>query len=366
MLLPEIVAALASLNRVSGTAGIRSDLMRLPACLFPTIAGVGLQRVLEQVEVEIDNSDIQALIASLQIVQAAFEFAPAYDLDADLRLVTTQTSQAILDAEPRLLRLRSRAPLTTARNLLDHALQNAGTALDSLLTETDDQSDDLVVILPQGVSDTRLIRDTVKSVRQSLTRSVSLPTELLAEPERLNLSLLFSGRFGTLRPFVPVFDSHGCRTLSSPATLAGTLTHTDHTSLFRGGKTLGAFLPLGRFPDPTFGGTIPDLTQPDITNQFLKWKTCYADCYAFAGTAGQTLFLRVQSATFDTVLTLSGPDGRVVEDNDDCLSDSPNSCLPDDTPGGGRLTLPNSGSYTVEVSSCYAEKGGDYTLTIGR
>lgn len=111
-------------------------------------------------------------------------------------------------------------------------------------------------------SDTRLIRDTVKSVRQSLTRSVSLPTELLAEPERLNLSLLFPGRFGTLRPFVPVFDSDGCRTLSSPATLAGTLTHTDHTSLFHGGKTLGAFLPLGRFPDPTFGGTIPDLTQP--------------------------------------------------------------------------------------------------------
>ncbi len=236
VLLPEIVAALASLNRISGTAEIRSDLMRLPACLFPTLAAVGLQRVLEQVEVEIDNSDLQALTASLQIVQAAFELAAAYELDAGLRLVTTQTSPAILDAEPGLLRLRSRAPLTTARNLLEHGLRDAAAALDALLAETDDQSDDLVVILPEGVSDVRLIRDTVESVRQSLTRIVTLPTELLDEPERLNLSLLFSGRFGTLRPFVPTYT----------------------------------FSCLGPFPDPTFGGISPDLTQQDINQQFFK------------------------------------------------------------------------------------------------
>ena len=363
ILLPEIVAAIESLNRIASTAEIRFDLMNLPDCLRSRAEDVGI----EQAEVEIDRSDIQALTAALQLAQATFEIAAAFDLDADLQLVTTQTSRDILDAEPHLLNLRSSAPLTTARNLVEQALTNAGAAIESVLAETDDQSDDVIEVLPEDVSDARLVQDTLESVRQSLRRRVTLPTDLgFDDPERLDLSLLFSGRFRTLRSFIPVFDS-GCRTISIPTTVRGSLTAADASSLFPGRAGLGGtFFPLGRFPDPTFGGTTPDLTQQDINNQLLKGELYYADCYTFAGAAGQLVSLRVQSPAFDTVLALIGPDGRIVDDNDDCFGDSPNSCLPYDTLEGGRLTLPDSGSYTVEVSSYFAEESGDYTLTIGR
>ena len=360
-LLSEIATAIESLSRIASTAEIRFDLMNLPDCLLPRVEDLGI----EQAEVEIDRSDIQALTAALQLAQAAFEIAAAYDLDADLQLVTTQTSRDILDAEPRLLNLRSSAPLTTARNLVEQALMNAGAAIESVLAETDDQSDDVIEVLPEDVSDARLVQDTLESVRQSLRGRVTLPTDLgLDDPERLNLSLLFSGRFGTLRPFIPVFDS-GCRTISIPTALRGSLTTADAESLFLGRTGLGGtFFPLGRFSDPTFGGTTPDLTQRDINNQLLRGEPHYADCYTFSGTTGQSVSLRVQSTAFDTVLFLIGPDGRVVDDNDECFGDSPNSCLPYNAVEGGRLTLPSSGSYTVEVSSYYAEEGGDYTLTV--
>ncbi len=362
VLLPEIATAIESLNRIASTAEVRFDLMNLPDCLRSRLEDFGI----EQAEVEIDRSDIQALTATLQLAQAAFEIAAAYDLDADLQLVTTQTSRAILDAEPRMLNLRSSAPLTTARNLIEQALMKADMAIESVLAETDDQSDDVIEVLPEDASDARLVQDTLESVRQSLRGRVTLPADLgFDDPERLDLRLLFSGRFGTLRPFIPVFDS-GCRTMSSSATLGGTLTHRDQTSLFRNKNTLGTFLPLGRFPDPTFGGTTPDLTQQNINDQLLKWESHYADCYTFSGSTGQSVSLRVQSPAFDTVLVLIGPDGRIVDDNDDCFGDRPNSCLPYDILEGGRLSLPSSGSYTVEVSSYFAEEGGDYTLTIGR
>ena len=361
VLLPEIVAAAGSLNRIPSTAEIRFDLMNLPDCLRSWLEDVGI----EQAEVEIDRSDIQALTAALLLTQAAFEIAAAYDLDADLQLVTTQTSRDILAAEPHLLNLRSSAPLTTARNIVEQALTKAGAAIESVLAETDDQSDDVIEVLPEDVSDARLVQDTLESVRQSLREIVTLPTDLgFDDPERLDLSLLFSGRFGTLQPFIPVFDS-GCRTISMPTTLGGSLTAADTESLFQGRtRTGGTFFPLGRFPDPTFGGTTPDLTQQDINNQFLTGEPYYADCYTFSGTTGQSVSLRVQSTAFDTVLVLIGPDGRVTDDNDDCSGDVPNSCLPYDALEGGRLALPDSGSYTVEVSSYYAEESGDYTLTI--
>ena len=363
-LLPEIVAAIESLNRIASTAEIHFDLMNLPDCLRSALEGLGL----EKVEVEIDGSDIQALTAALQLTQAAFEIAAAYDLDAALQLVTTQTSRDILDVESDLLNLRSSDPLTTARGIVEQALMKAGAAIESVLAETDDQSDDVIEVLPEDASGARLIQDILESVRQSLRGTVTLPMALgLNEPERLNLDLLFSGSFETLRPFIPVWDNSECRTISIPTTLTGTLTPEDPAALFRNKKNFGIHLPLGYFPDPTFGGTSPDLTQQKI-NDFLKWDY-RADCYSFAGRAGQTLFLGASSTAFDTFLFLIGPDGHVIE-NDDCLGASPDSCLPYDALEGGRLTLSTSGSYTVEVSSYRDDldfgetEFGDYTLSI--
>lgn len=361
-LLPEIIAAIESLNRIPSTAELHFDLMKLSKCLLSIVQSLGVK----QIEVEIDRSDIQTLTAALQLTQAAFEILVAYDLDADLRLVTTQSSRDILDAEPSLFTLRSSAPLTLVRNVVEQALMKAGAAIDSVLTETDNQSDDIFMVLPEDVLTARLIQATLESVRQSLQRLVTLPAVSWPTPERLNLNLLFSGNFRTLRPFIPVFDTGQCRTIGRPTTLTGTLTRGDQTSLFRNRNTLGALLPLGRFPDPTFGGTTPGLTQQDINSQFLGWETYYADCYTLTGTAGQEISLHVQSTAFPTVLFLIGPDSRVVDDADYCPGDDDfnNSCLSSDALQKGRLTLPSSGTYTIEVSSLFPEEGGSYTLTI--
>ena len=131
VLLPEIVAALESLNRIPSTAEIRFDLMNLPECVRP---------MTERFEVEIDGSDIQALVAIFQLAQAAFEITKAYDLDADLKLAITQSSLTIFAAEPTLLNLLSSAPLPTAQAVVEQALTTASAAIESVLAETDDQS----------------------------------------------------------------------------------------------------------------------------------------------------------------------------------------------------------------------------------
>lgn len=353
VLLPEIETALESLNRISSTAVIRFDLMNLPECLRP---------MTERFEVEIDASDIQALRAALQLAQAAFEAAEAYDLDADLQLVTTQTSRAILDAEPTLLNLLSSASLTAARNLVEQALTNASMAIDSVFLETDDQSDDVLAILPEDTLDAERTRDTLDLVRQSLQGTVTLPTDIgFDEPQRLDLSLFFSGSFGTLRPFIPTFDNLGCIGTSVPATLTGELSSSDAGPLFFGRTgDAGARFPLGYFPDLTFGGTAPDLAQQDINGVLSGPKSPVADCYTFSGSSGQQISIRAQGMRPLETLFLVGPDGSVVESSDDCPTLS-GICLPADL---GTLSLPSTGIYTVEVAAKRGRSSDSYSYLL--
>jgi hypothetical protein len=72
--------------------------------------------------------------------------------------------------------------------------------------------------------------------------------------------------------------------------------------------------------------------------------------YTFRGTAGQVMTFQVMSASItsildpvDTTLTIYGPDGQVIAYNDDQFEPSDSSILD--------LTLPASGTYTVEVDS---------------
>ena len=101
---------------------------------------------------------------------------------------------------------------------------------------------DVIIVTPGGIAEAQRIRRTLDLVRQSLQRTVVLPTDIgLNDPEQLNLSVFFSGRLRTLRPLLPA--------------------------------------PGGIFPDPTFGGIAPDLTQRDIEEyitekfweEFLTW-----------------------------------------------------------------------------------------------
>ncbi|NJN20062.1 MAG: hypothetical protein HC812_01165 [Leptolyngbya sp. RL_3_1] len=78
------------------------------------------------------------------------------------------------------------------------------------------------------------------------------------------------------------------------------------------------------------------------------------DEYAFAAEAGQVLAIVMDSADFDTVLTLMGPDGQEVAFNDD---------------SGGTLnsriiySVPTTGNYTI-VARSYSGQGGNYNIEV--
>ena len=84
----------------------------------------------------------------------------------------------------------------------------------------------------------------------------------------------------------------------------------------------------------------------------------------FSGNAGQQIAIRMQSEDFDTALFLRGPDGQFVGASFDCQGDGTNSCIPFDTLQGGRLSLPSTGTYTIEATTSSIGATGSYSLTV--
>jgi hypothetical protein len=77
------------------------------------------------------------------------------------------------------------------------------------------------------------------------------------------------------------------------------------------------------------------------------------DFWAFAGKAGQTVFLNVKSAAFDPTVSLRSPDGvQLAADN---KGDAATGTLL-------AIRLPKTGRYTVWIAS---QRGaGDYTVRL--
>ena len=229
VLVPEIDAALTTLNGLPTSMEVPFVLGNLPSCLSMLADGF---------VVEIDRSDVQVLTATLQAIRGLLEILAAYDVDVGLQALETPTLQEILAAESTTLPLVSSARLSSARTFFDQALASASQAISSVLAETDSQADDVLVVTPGDVADAQTIKRVLDLVRQSLRETVVLPTDIgLNDSERLNLSILFSGRIGALRPLL--------------------------------------LAPGGTFSDPTFGGIAPDFTQQDIEDyipeNFLTW-----------------------------------------------------------------------------------------------
>jgi hypothetical protein len=226
VLLPEIEAALGNLGRVAEANTVLVNPIDLPSCLrLPTRSSL----------VEIDRGDTTTLAGILRAAHAALDILAAYDADVDLQTAVKQPPRDILAAAPALLTLRSAASLTTARGFTDQALADLTLGITTILAEEDDQTNDVLVILPQDRVGAERTQQIFNLLRQSLQTQIVLPTDVgLPEPERVDLSLFFSGGFTTLRPFLPAFTDRG--------------TFDEQ-----------------RFPDPTFGGIAPDLTQQDLT-----------------------------------------------------------------------------------------------------
>jgi hypothetical protein len=81
----------------------------------------------------------------------------------------------------------------------------------------------------------------------------------------------------------------------------------------------------------------------------------YYDEYRFAGTAGQSITINMNSTVFDTYVILVDPTGNVVDSNDDG---------PDNTDSRLTYTLPTTGQWRILANSYSANTTGAYSLSL--
>lgn len=78
------------------------------------------------------------------------------------------------------------------------------------------------------------------------------------------------------------------------------------------------------------------------------------DTYTFEGESGQAMTIELQSEEFDTVLLLKGPDGEIVNSNDD-FGGTLNSTIV--------IELPESGEYSA-IATSFSGQGGSYQIEV--
>ena len=78
------------------------------------------------------------------------------------------------------------------------------------------------------------------------------------------------------------------------------------------------------------------------------------DTYTFDGEVGQTMTIELESADFDTVLQLKGPDGELITSNDD-YGVTLNSTIV--------IELPETGTYSA-IATSYSGLGGSYQIEV--
>jgi Bacterial Ig domain/K319L-like, PKD domain/Bacterial pre-peptidase C-terminal domain/Divergent InlB B-repeat domain len=87
-----------------------------------------------------------------------------------------------------------------------------------------------------------------------------------------------------------------------------------------------------------------------------------ADLYTFSGTAGQKIKITLSSLTFPTDLILLDPSSNVLANVSTCTgASSLTSCVPS---SGSSLTLPSTGTYTIEAASLAGGVTGSYNLML--
>jgi cysteine-rich repeat protein len=250
LLVPEIETLLAELRAFPADVRISVGLRYLPSCM-----GLGGDPEV----IEIDRADLLILESALELALALLDLFEGYNLDASLHTLAEESQQALLARDPNLLKLASVPRLGSAREHLRAAFLRLIDAIDSVRAESDDQHDDVLVIDVGDVNEARKARLILSLAADSLYQAVSLPIDVVtgaidlmdtgkSAHERLNLGLLFSGQLQNLRLLLPGFDTDGD-------------------------------FDTNRFPDPTFGGIIPDMTQ-DKLDAFLAGGPACASCSA--------------------------------------------------------------------------------------
>ncbi|MEN3332392.1 MAG: hypothetical protein V7641_1757 [Blastocatellia bacterium] len=116
----------------------------------------------------------------------------------------------------------------------------------------------------------------------------------------------------------------------------------------------GAAMPINIGP-VNCGG----LSTSDHRSQ-IKGSSFYADTYSFSGSAGQQVAITLASSAFDTYVSLIGPNGTAIA-QDDNGGGGTTARVP---AGSGFFNLPAAGAYTIEVTSATANATGDYLLNV--
>lgn len=84
----------------------------------------------------------------------------------------------------------------------------------------------------------------------------------------------------------------------------------------------------------------------------------FYDSYPLEGQAGDSFIISLESEEFDTFVAILDAEGNIIEQNDDISENNSNSRL--------RVTLPDSGIYSVLVNAYDKGGTGRYILTIRR
>lgn len=137
--------------------------------------------------------------------------------------------------------------------------------------------------------------------------------------------------------------------------------------------------PIGELPELTPTPTpVAASDEAIIGTQRGETEVGGGETWAFEGEEGMMVTIRVladrpagrqtdneerlEQRLFDTYLYVYGPDGTLIAENDD------NEDLPDEDPektnSSVTLTLPETGTYTIEIRSWDDRSGGRYTLEI--
>ena len=89
----------------------------------------------------------------------------------------------------------------------------------------------------------------------------------------------------------------------------------------------------------------------------------YTARYTFDAVPGQLFAVSLRSRKFDAYLTILGPNGEIILENDDESNTNQNSRIPN-AGYNYQIGLPRAGTYTIEVTSYDPNFIGDFTLTL--
>lgn len=196
--------------------------------------------------IEIDGGDVRLLRAFLQTTVGLVHTASAYDLGFDLAdlVVRLRPVDEVLAANPQLFTLDpdGAEQLGLGRERVRNGLTELVGAVDFVSAETDDQSDDLVVVSAADRQSAERIRRAALVLRTALDGTGTFAAgELIASAQRLDLDRVFDGNVATLRPLLP--------------------------TVF-----VGPFPDLVTLPDPTLAGMAPDMTRERLQELLdLRW-----------------------------------------------------------------------------------------------